>query len=191
MVCKPEDSLFVARFLERPETKVHIDGPLTPAEVCFIRPFPFPLWHLNPIIWRFCWQQTFSPDLIINGILNILTSTLVDLNFCFATNFPKYPNSTLSSAIDSTHEVRSLKDCSLHVFLWLPPWHCALHTVSHFDLDSNHLLIDSYWSSSVFVRRSATVVSHEGQSSVNCLLQSLRPTIWHWIIRKVSLTWNQ
>lgn len=75
VVCKPEDSLFIVRCLERPETKVHINGPLTSSE-----------------------PNNFSPDLIINGVINVLTSTLVDLSFANADRFPAFPARHTSSS---------------------------------------------------------------------------------------------
>ena len=52
-----DELLFVIRPLERPETKAQIDGPLLGS------------------------KNKFQPDIIINAVLNVFTSTIFDLNF--------------------------------------------------------------------------------------------------------------
>lgn len=65
VVCITDESLIVIRPIEKPETKAILQGPLLGS------------------------KNKFQPDLIITSILNIITSTIFDLNFAKYRDFPK------------------------------------------------------------------------------------------------------
>ncbi|KAI7688189.1 hypothetical protein SSS_10594 [Sarcoptes scabiei] len=60
-----EQSIFVVRPLERPQTKAQIEGPILGS------------------------KNKYQPDVIINAVINVLSNTSLDLNFEKYCGFPK------------------------------------------------------------------------------------------------------
>ncbi|KPM02231.1 hypothetical protein QR98_0006400 [Sarcoptes scabiei] len=65
VICMTEQSIFVVRPLERPQTKAQIEGPILGS------------------------KNKYQPDVIINAVINVLSNTSLDLNFEKYCGFPK------------------------------------------------------------------------------------------------------